>query len=182
MNIMIQKRILSILVLPICLLFDTNISRGDEDPYSDKEMQTVLRQAYSHVQACYPAGETCISDSVYSYTWDEFSDIVDSKTYEKMRQLYRKNNSGVQSKAIRKLFPKELCTDCKAKFIVRFSIPIDGLLKCYVTRIDREGIQRYAPDDMVFLFLYDDDGLFQINKRTMESEYEDYVPFNMETK
>lgn len=106
MNVKIHKQILSVLILLICQAFVTNISRGEKDPYSDKKMQTVLRQAYSHVQACYPAGETCISDFVYSYTWHEFYDIVDSKTYEKMRKHYHKNDSVSQSEAIRKLFPK----------------------------------------------------------------------------
>ncbi len=155
-----MKKLLRAIYLVTALCVSLN-AFSQKNAYKGKTEQKALKMAYNLLKVYYPAGELCVSDSIWDQDWVQFIDEVDKETRKDIEAHYLKHlkyEEPVYSKHISKLFKNEFCDSCQYKYVADFSAPFKNYIQCEILPIDRMIGILGCPEIFNFLFKYDEDG------------------------
>lgn len=134
-----------------------------------------IKFAYEIIQVYYPADKLCVADSIYDLDWPLFSDIVDDKTKQDLISYRAEKKyiryAPVRSKKLASMFGSPKNKGCECKYIVKFSEPYKGMIRCDVIPTDRQPDIDGTPQTTAFLFRYDkSDGVYQISVADVDAD------------
>lgn len=135
-------------------------ANGQNGMYECDTEKKAVRLAYDILKAYYPAGDLCVSDSVYDLDWMWFANKVDAKTkpYLENHRIDKKFvwDAPVYSVALDSVFASDLCA--YDKYVAEFSAPYHGMIRCNILPKDRKLGIFGAPVIPIFLFRFNDEG------------------------